>query len=66
MNEKGCWLCNMTRNEFADLIPDSVMSGVLCAEKDDSNQLVMRVCDDYEIYSYYPKFCPECGRKLRD
>lgn len=33
--------------------------------KDRNNKVVIRVAGDDEVY-YYPKYCPECGRKLHD
>lgn len=31
-----------------------------------NNKIVMRACGDDYTNDYYPKYCPECGRKLRD
>lgn len=30
------------------------------------NRIVMRACGDDYTEDYYPKYCPECGRKLRE
>lgn len=33
---------------------------------DDEGRVAMWGCGDGETNFYYPKFCPECGRRLRD
>lgn len=30
------------------------------------NRIVMRACGDDYTDDYYPKYCPECGRGLRN
>lgn len=32
---------------------------------DKAGRVVMSACGD-EVSNYFPKYCPECGRKLRD
>ena len=38
---------------------------VLCIGVDKDGNTVMRACCDDYTDDYYPKYCPECGRKLR-
>ena len=33
---------------------------------DQSGNVVMRACGDDYTEDYYPKYCPECGRKLKN
>lgn len=37
----------------------------LRAGKDENSKVFLYAQGDEECY-YYPKYCPECGRKLRD
>jgi len=38
----------------------------LCAGKDENDKVVMYGYGDGKTDLYYPKYCPECGRKLHD
>lgn len=33
---------------------------------DPNGRTIMRACGDDYTDNYYPKFCPECGRDLRE
>lgn len=65
MREKGCQLCNMAPNEFFTLMDGYDFS--VDVMRDTGGEIYF-VGEDNVIGSdpYYPKYCPECGRKLRD
>ena len=33
---------------------------------DEHGKICMRACGDGYTENYYPKYCPECGRKLKN
>lgn len=74
MDSKGCEFCNMQYNpdgEFEDCreqhtcIVSGGWSGLYRAV-DSANQLFLFGAGDGETKPYYPNFCPNCGRELRN
>ena len=69
----ACPLCSITpsfdRTGFWERYDSSVVLSEggwteLYACKDPHGRLALYGCGDDETEFYYPKFCPECGRKL--
>ncbi len=79
-NEKGCGLCSGTAEPVVQamdgysVLPDGMdEDGVKLEIHHDDGNLSFRVMKWEErlngwigLFEYFPKYCPHCGRQLRD
>ena len=75
MENKECKICSCQQAEDVDGYVDLYASTIeivqggwtsLRAGKDKDGKVIMYGMGDGDTELYYPKYCPECGRKLHD
>lgn len=75
MKNKNCKICNTKPYFYSDGMYSEYESSIdlatggwttLKAGKDKDDKVIMYGQGDGLTEFYYPKYCPECGRKLHD
>lgn len=75
MEKQECKICSCKPYFYSDGMYSEYESGIdlamggwtsLRAGKDANNKIIMYGQGDGLTKLYYPKYCPECGRKLHD
>jgi len=66
VNDANCPICGMKFNEPISLSPFAPSMCQLETTLKVNGVIQMRFIygDDFDRITYYPKYCPECGRKV--
>lgn len=75
MENKECKICGLKPQFYSDGTYNRYDSAVeltfggwtsVYVAKDENDKVYIYGCGDDYTENYYPKYCPECGRKLHD
>lgn len=75
MKNKECKICGLKPQFYSDGTYSRYDSAIeltsggwtnVFAAKDENNKVCIYGLGDDYTENYYPKYCPECGRKLHD